>query len=30
MLIADKQRIEPGPVCRCGSLDHPARSSARV
>ena len=26
MLIADTQGIEPGALCRRGSLDHPARS----
>ena len=30
MLIADEQGIEPGAVYRRGSLDHPARSLARV
>jgi hypothetical protein len=30
VVIADKQRIEPRPVCRRGSLDLPARSLARV
>jgi hypothetical protein len=30
MLIADKQGSEPGAVCRRGSLDHPARSLARI
>ena len=30
VLIAHKQGIEPGAVRRCGSLDHPARSLARV
>jgi hypothetical protein len=30
VLIADKQGIEPGAACRRGSLDHPARSLARI
>ena len=30
MLIADKQGIEAGAMCRRRSLDHPARPLARV
>jgi hypothetical protein len=30
VLIPDEQGIEPGAVCRRGSLDHPARSLARI
>jgi hypothetical protein len=30
VLIADEQGIEPGAMCRRGSLDHPARSFARI
>jgi hypothetical protein len=30
VLIADEQGIEPGAVCRRRSLDHPARSLARI
>jgi hypothetical protein len=30
VLIADKQGVERSTVCRRGSLDHPARSLARI
>jgi hypothetical protein len=30
VLITNEQGIEPGAVCRRGSLDHPARSLARI